>query len=184
MTTALAIVIIIAVIAIAFAVWMFVEKRRTQRLRTQFGSEYDRMVEASGRKQAETELEHRTKRVQRFQIRRLNNEEQARFADSWRREQAHFVDDPRSAVENADRLVGEVMRTRGYPVGEFDRRAADLSVDHPRVVENYRMAHEIALRDSHGEASTEDLRRAMVYYRALFEDLLEEHVVEHEEVRR
>src|SRR5260370_42433631 len=106
MTTALAIVIIIAVIAIAFAVWMFVEKRRTQRLRTQFGSEYDRMVEASGRKQAETELEHRTKRVQRFQIRRLNNEEQARFADSWRREQAHFVDDPRSAVENADRLVG------------------------------------------------------------------------------
>jgi FtsZ-interacting cell division protein ZipA len=184
MTTALAIVIIIAVIAIAFAVWMFVEKRRTQRLRTQFGSEYDRMVEASGRKQAETELEHRTKRVQKFQIRRLNNEEQARFADSWRREQAHFVDDPRSAVENADRLVGEVMRTRGYPVGEFDRRAADLSVDHPRVVENYRMAHEIALHDSHGEASTEDLRRAMVYYRALFEDLLEEHVVEHEEVRR
>ena len=184
MSTALAIVIIIAIIAIAFALWMFIDKRRTQRLRTQFGSEYDRMVEASGRKQAETELEHRTKRVQKFQIRRLNNEEQARFADSWRREQAHFVDDPRSAVENADRLVGEVMRTRGYPVGEFDRRAADLSVDHPRVVENYRMAHEIAIRDSHGEASTEDLRRAMVYYRALFEDLLEEHVVEHEEVKR
>jgi len=76
------------------------------------------------------------------------------------------------------------MRTRGYPVGEFERRAADLSVDHPRMVENYRSAHEIALRDSHGEASTEDLRRAMVHYRALFEDLLEEHVVEHEEVRR
>jgi len=184
MSTLLAIVIVIAVIAIAFAVWMFVDKRRTQRLRTQFGSEYDRIVEASGRKQAETELEQRTKRVQKFQIRRLNPEEQTRYADSWRREQAHFVDDPRSAVENADHLVGEVMRTRGYPVGEFDRRAADLSVDHPRVVQNYRMAHEIALRDARGEASTEDLRQAMVYYRALFEDLLEEHVTEHEEVRR
>jgi hypothetical protein len=184
MTTALAIVIIIAVIAIAFAVWMFVDKRRTQRLRTQFGSEYDRMVEASGRKRAETELESRTKRVQKFRIRPLSSEEQARFAESWRQEQAHFVDDPRAAVENADHLVGEVMRTRGYPVGEFDRRAADLSVDHPRVVENYRSAHEIALRDSRGEASTEDLRRAMVHYRALFEDLLEQQVVEHEEVRK
>jgi len=184
MSTALAIVIVIAIIAIAFAVWMFVDKRRTQRLRTQFGSEYDRMVQASGRKQAETELEHRTKRVQKFQIRKLSTEEQERFAGAWRREQAHFVDDPRSAVENADRLVGEVMRARGYPLGEFELRAADLSVDHPRVIENYRIAHEIAVRDSRGEASTEDLRRAMVAYRALFEDLLEEHVLEHQEVRR
>jgi hypothetical protein len=184
MSTALAIVIIIAVIAIAFAVWMFVDKRRTRRLRNQFGSEYDRMVEASGRKHAETELESRAKRVEKFKIRPLSQEEQARFAESWRREQAHFVDDPRAAVENADHLVGEVMRTRGYPVGEFERRAADLSVDHPRVVENYRSAHEIALRDSRGQASTEDLRRAMVCYRVLFEDLLEEHVVEHQEVRR
>ena len=112
MSTALVIVIIVAIIAIAFAIWMFVDKRRTRRL------------EASGRRQAETELEHRTKRVQKFQIRRLNNEEQARFAESWRQEQAHFVDNPRSAVENADQLVGEVMRTRGYPVGEFERRGA------------------------------------------------------------
>lgn len=184
MSTALAIVIIVAVIAIAFAVWMFVDKRRTQRLRGQFGSEYDRMVQASGRKQAETELESRTKRVQKFQIRPLTKEEQTRFADSWRQEQAHFVDNPRSAVENADRLVGEVMRARGYPVGEFELRAADLSVDHPRVIENYRVAHEIAGRDSRGEASTEDLRRAMVCYRDLFEDLLDQHVIEHEEVRR
>lgn len=184
MSTALAIVIIVAVIAIAFAVWMFVDKRRTQRLRSQFGSEYDRMVQASGRKQAETELESRTKRVQKFQIRPLTKEEQTRFADSWRQEQAHFVDNPRSAVENADRLVGEVMRARGYPVGEFELRAADLSVDHPRVIENYRVAHEIAGRDSRGEASTEDLRRAMVCYRDLFEDLLDQHVIEHEEVRR
>ena len=184
MNTALAIVIIIAVIAIAFAFWMFIEKRRTQRLRTQFGSEYDRMVEASGRKRAETELESRARRVQKFQIHKLSNEEQARFAESWRREQAHFVDDPRSAVENADHLVGEVMRARGYPVGEFERRAADLSVDHSQVVQNYRAAHDIALRDSRGEASTEDLRHAMVCYRALFEDLLGNHVIEHEEVRR
>jgi len=183
MSTTLAIVIVVAIIAIAFALWMFVEKRRTQRLRTQFGSEYDRMVEASGRKSAETELEHRTKRVQKFQLRSLNHEEQARFAESWRQEQAHFVDDPRAAVENADRLVGEVMQARGYPVGEFELRAADLSVDHPQVIENYRIAHEIAIRDSRGQANTEDLRRAMVCYRALFEDLLEEHVVEHQEVR-
>jgi len=94
------------------------------------------------------------------------------------------VDDPCSAVENAGRLVGEVMRARGYPVGEFELRAADLSVDHSRAIENYRIAHEIAVRDSRGGASTEDLRRAMVAYRALFEDLLEEHVLEHREVRR
>ncbi len=184
MSTALAIVIVIAVIAVAFAVWIFFQKQRTQRLRSQFGAEYDRMVQTSGRKQAETELEHRTRRVQKFRIRPLTTEEQGRFADSWRCEQGRFVDDPRDAVEQADRLVGEVMRARGYPVAEFDMRAADLSVDHPRVVENYRKAHEIALRDSQGEASTEDLRQAMVYYRALFEDLLEQHVVEHEEVRR
>lgn len=184
MSTALAIVIVIAIIAIAFGFWMFIEKRRTQRLHTRFGPEYDRMVQASGRRHAETELEHRAKRVEKFQIRKLSNEEQARFADSWRREQTHFVDDPRAAVENADRLVGEVMKARGYPVGEFESRAADLSVDHPRVIENYRIAHEIALRDSGGDASTEDLRKAMVCYRALFEDLLEEHIVEHEEVRR
>ena len=112
MNTTLAIVIIIAVIAIAFAVWTFIEKRRTKRLQTQFGPEYDRMVQASGRTQAETELEHRAKRVESFRLRPLNAEEQARFAESWRREQAHFVDDPRSAVENADRLGGEVMRAR------------------------------------------------------------------------
>ena len=184
MSTVLVIVIIIAVIAVAFGVWTFFDKRRTQRLRTQFGSEYDRMVEASGRRQAETELERRARRVQKFVIRSLNQDEQARFADAWRREQAHFVDDPRNAVENADRLVGEVMRARWYPVGEFELRAADLSVDHPRVIENYRIAHEIAGRDSRGEATTEDLRRAMVCYRALFEDLLEGHAVEHVEVRR
>jgi hypothetical protein len=184
MSPTLAIVIVITVIAITFALWMFIEKRRTQRLRTQFGSEYDRIVQASGRRRAGTELERRSNRVQKFQIRPLNREEQVHFADSWRQEQAHFVDDPRSAVENADRLVGEVMRARGYPIGEFESRAADLSVDHPRVIENYRIAHEIAVRDSRGEATTEDLRRAMVSYRALFEDLLEEHVLEHQEVRR
>jgi hypothetical protein len=122
--------------------------------------------------------------VEKLQIRKLSNEEQTRFAESWRKEQAHFVDGPRSAVENADRLVGEAMKARGYPVGEFEARAADLSVDHPRVIENYRIAHEIALRDSRGEASTEDLRKAMVCYRALVEDLLEEHALEHQEVRR
>ena len=184
MSSALAIVIIvIAVIAIAFAVYMFVENRRTKRLRTRFGPEYDRMVQESGRRHAESELDRRARRVGKFSIRPLTIEERSRYGDAWRKEQAHFVDDPRSAVENADRLVGEVMRARGYPVGEFETRAADLSVDHPRVVSNYRTAHEIAQRDVRGEANTEDLRRAMVHYRALFEELLEEHVLEHEEVR-
>lgn len=183
MSTALAIVIIIAVIAIAFAVWMFIENRRTKNLRTRFGPEYDRMVQESGRRRAESELDRRAKRVEKFPIRPLSMEERSRYGDAWRKEQAHFVDDPRSAVENADRLVGEVMRARGYPVGEFETRAADLSVDHPRVVSNYRAAHEIAEHDKEGQANTEDLRRAMVHYRALFEELLEEHVLEHQEVR-
>ena len=184
MSTVSLIVIIVAIVAIALAAWMFYEKRRTQRLRTRFGPEYDRMVESSGRRPAEATLEERAKRVEKLPIRRLKNEERDRFADRWRQEQALFVDDPRMAVENADRLVIEVMRARGYPMGEFEQRAADISVDHPRVVENYRAAHDIAVRDSQSKVTTEELRRAMVHYRALFEDLLEEHVIVHEEVRR
>ena len=184
MSTVSLILIIIAIVAIAVALWMFFEKRRTQRLRTKFGPEYDRMVQESGRRPAEAALDQRTKRVEKLPIHALRSEEREQFAERWRHEQARFVDDPRLAVENADRLVIEVMRARGYPIGEFDQRAADISVDHARVVENYRAAHEIAVKDSRSKVTTEELRRAMVHYRALFEDLLEQDVIVQEEVRR
>jgi len=128
---------------------------------------------------AERELEHREKRVEKFQIRPLSNEERERFTEEWRMTQEKFVDDPRGAVAEADGLVHRAMKTRGYPIaGEFDDRAADLSVDHPRVVEHYRAGHEIAARDATNAASTEDLRLAMRHYRELFEDLLGHHVAE------
>jgi FtsZ-interacting cell division protein ZipA len=184
MSTVSLILIGVAIVAIAVAAWMLLEKRKTQRLRSKFGPEYDRMVEESGRRPAETTLDERAKRVEKLPIHTLKNDEREQFAERWRQEQAKFVDDPRLAVEGADRLVIEVMRARGYPMGEFEQRAADISVDHPRVVENYRMAHEIAVRDSRSKVTTEDLRRAMMYYRALFEDLLEQHVMAHEEVRK
>ena len=184
MSTVSLIPIVVAIVAIAVAAWMFLENRKTQRLRLKFGPEYDRRVEESGRRPAEATLDERAKRVEKLPIRALKNDEREQFAERWRQEQAKFVDDPRLAVEAADRLVIEVMRARGYPMGEFEQRAADISVDHPRVVENYRMAHEIAVRDSRSKVTTEELRRAMVYYRALFEDLLEQHVTAHEEVRK
>jgi FtsZ-interacting cell division protein ZipA len=179
------ILIVVAIVAIIFAAWMFVQKQRTQKLRSKFGPEYDKAIgQHRDRSHAEAALEQRAKRVAEFHIRPLKNEERARYADNWRAEQALFVDDPRNAVAHADSLVQEVMKVRGYPVGDFEQNAADLSVDHPRVVENYRAAHAIAIRDSKGEGSTEDLRQAMVSYRVLFEDLLQQQVTEHEEVRR
>jgi hypothetical protein len=185
MSTATWVVLIIAVAAIAVAAWMYLRTKQTQRLKSQFGPEYDRLVEERGNAQrAEDELARREKRVEKFRIRHLTREECDRFADAWRIEQERFVDDPRAAVSRADQLVGEAMKARGYPVGDFEQRAADLSVEHPRVVEHYRAAHEVALVDSRGQASTEDLRRAMKHYRSLFEDLLDRHVTPHEEVRR
>jgi hypothetical protein len=185
MSTATWVILIIAIAAIAVAAWMYLHAKQTQRLKSHFGPEYDRVVDARGDvRRAEDELARREKRVEKFRIRHLNADECDRFADAWRIEQERFVDDPRVAVSRADELVQQAMRTRGYPVGDFEQQSADLSVDHPRVVEHYRAAHELALRDSHGEASTEDLRRAMKHYRSLFEDLLDRHVTTHEEVRR
>jgi len=184
MSPVVTIVIIIAAIAIAVALWLFIEKQRSKRLHSKFGPEYDRAVGEMGRRRAEAALEDRSKRVRRFTIRSLSDGERARFADEWRREQTRFVDEPAGAEAGADRLVIEVMSARGYPMGEFDQRAEDISVDHPQVVQNYRAAHDIALRDSRKQATTEDLRQAMVHYRALFEDLLEERLLVHEEVPR
>jgi hypothetical protein len=164
---------------------MYILKKRTQDLRSRFGPEYDKAIDVHGdRTHAESDLVTREKRVAKFNIRSLRADERAKYAEDWRMEQSLFVDDPRTAVKHADILVQDVMRQRGYPVRDFEQNAADLSVDHPRVVENYRVAHEIAIRDGRGQSTTEDLRKAMVSYRDLFEDLLEQPVDRPVEVRR
>jgi len=172
MSTLTIVVIAIAVIAVAFAIIMYMQKERTRRLRGQFGPEYDRLAMNQGNSKAEQELLNRQKRLEKLHIRELNQAEIDRFAEAWRNVQTRFVDAPRDAVAQADRLIGEVMAARGYPMSDFEQRSADISVDHPHVVENYRTAHMIAGRDAAGRANTEDLRQAMVHYRALFEDLL------------
>ena len=186
MSTATFIVLIIAIVAVAIAIWAVLRMRNTQRLRTKFGPEYDRLIQSEGdRTRAEQELARREKRVNKFNIRELSPQERSRFAAAWTNEQSNFVDDPRNAVIQADTLVTELMTARGYPMGDFRTLAADVSVEHPRVVGNYREAHDIAEMCRHGEGSTEQMRQAMVHYRALFEDLLGASVVEkHVEVTR
>src|SRR5512132_1108054 len=167
----------VAVILIAgITAWLFLRKRRTEKLRTQFGgSEYDRAVKEDGsRRHAEAGLKERTERVESLSIRPLAPGDRARFVESWRRVESRFVDGPGGAVTEADQLLGDVMSKRGYPVSDFEQRAADISVDHPLVLQNYRTAHEIALRQTKGEANTEDLRQARSHYRTLFEELVSE----------
>ena len=179
-TIELALVIALAVIVVtAIAAWLFFRKRHTGRLRTQFGeAEYDRAVkEVGGRRYAEAELKERTERVESLNIRPLAAGDRARFVELWRRVQARFVDGPGGAVTEADQLLRDVMSTRGYPVTDFEQRAADISVDHPLVMENYRTAHAIAIRQTQGRANTEDLRQAMIHYRTLFEELVGEREV-------
>jgi hypothetical protein len=176
-TTQIAVIIALAVIVVVgIATLLFRRKRRTQRLRGKFGgAEYARAVKEGGsRRHAEAGLDKRTERVEAFHVRPLAPGDRARFEDSWRRVQARFVDGPAVAIAEADQLLGEVMSTRGYPVSDFEQRAADISVDYPLVMENYRTAHEIALRQTKGkeQASTEDLRQAMIHYRTLFEELV------------
>jgi hypothetical protein len=172
---------LIAVAVIALAAWMHLKKKQTMRLRSRYGPEYDRLTEIEGGQGgAEKTLHQREKRVERFNLVPLSPEDRDRFAEAWQQEQAGFVDDPRSAVANADMLVTEVMQARGYPMGDFEQRAADISVNHPLVVKNYRIAHAIALRDSRDETGTEDLRTALLHYRMLFEDLLTGHAAEPE----
>ena len=177
--------VVALIVAIGVAIWLYTQKRKTEELRGRFGPEYDRTVQETGDRQAaERALWERTERVEQLHIRPLEPSERDAFANRWRSAQAQFVDDPKGAISQADRLVAEVMQARGYPVGEFEQRAADISVDHPRVVEHYRAAHEIAQRSERGDAATEDLRQAMVHYRALFEDLLETGATTQSEVRR
>jgi len=150
--------------------------RASARLRSRFGPEYENAVHEYGdRTRAEQALEKRAERTEKYNMRSLTKEEQQHFNDEWRGAQARFVDDPPAAIHDADHLVCEVMRLRGYPMADFDRRAEDLSVDHPAVVRTYRAAHAIAVTEKDGHATTEDLRRAMVFYRELFDELLETH---------
>jgi len=164
---------VIVVVALALVGWLVWQQDRTRRLRSRYAGEYDRTVGELGRRRGEAELVHRQKRVRQLDIRALSAAERERFVGDWRRVQEQFVDDPESAVTRGNELVDEVMRARGYPIADFDRQVADLSVDHPRVVSNYRIARDTARKHERGTASTEDLRQAMVLYRDLFEDLLE-----------
>lgn len=174
-TVVLIVLVIIAVIVIAAIAFANSRKRRSRKLRERFGPEYERVLQQEGDpRRAEGVLEFRQKRREKYKMRPLSDADRSSFGVRWNEVQARFVDDPRGAVTVADSLVTDVMQTRGYPIGEFDQRAADLSVDYPRIVENYRAAHEIAMRHSAGKASTEDLRQAMVHYRELFQELLDE----------
>ena len=170
---ALAVAVILVIAGLA---WLYLRKRRntTAVLRKKFGPEYDRAVKVHGsERKAEGKLEDREKRVEKLNLRDLDPIEHQRFSKRWESVQSRFIDSPKGAVTEADDLVSSLMKTRGYPVSEFDQRAADISVDHPRVVENYRSAHEIALRVGKDAATTEDLRTAMIHYRSLFEELVQ-----------
>jgi hypothetical protein len=168
------VIAVVVIVAVALAVWAAMRKRRTEGLRQQFGPEYDRTVEETGRERdAESELEARRRRREELDIRPLAPGARTRYADEWRSVQTRFVDDPSGAVVQADALVTQVMRERGYPMDDFEQRAADVSVDHADVVGDYRRAHDISTRSANGEAETEDLRQAMVHYRSLFEELLD-----------
>jgi len=168
-------VLVVAVVLLAIAlVWLWMRQRQRSRgLREQFGSEYDQTVEQAGsRRQAERELDARRERVSDLHIVELSEEESKTFASKWAEVQQHFVDKPSEAISEADNLVTRVMDRRGYPMSDFDQRAADISVDHPDVVSEYRDARAIAERNANGGASTEELRQAMLHYRSLFDELL------------
>lgn len=178
MTSAQIAVIAVIVIALIAAVVVIVLRNRTTKLRAQFGPEYDRAVAKTGnRLKAEAELERVEKRVKRYPLRPLTAVDRKQFQQSWRAIQGMFVDDPAGAFMEADKLLGTVMLTRGYPPTDFEHRAAEISVEHAEVVEHYRAGHEIALRQAQRLASTEDLRKGMVHYRALFDELMEEEPV-------
>jgi hypothetical protein len=169
------VLVIAAVLVVAAVIWFLVRQARTRGLQRDFGPEYDRTMSRAGdRGLAEFDLRDRRERVNALDVRPLSRSDHDRFATEWMKVQAEFVDAPAAAVSDADSLIQQLMATRGYPVEDFDRRAADLSVEHPDVVENYRSAHSIAVKEDRedGDGDTEALRKAMVYYRSLFDELL------------
>ncbi len=167
-------VVIIVVALIVIAAIMIVRARRSKHLKQQFGPEYDRTLSMQGdSRQAEAILIEREKRVEKFTLRPLTPVDRQRFAAEWTAIQNRFVDDPSMAVTEADKLVTTVMAARGYPMADFEQRAADISVNYPTVVQNYRSAREFTVRHALGQSTTEQLRQAMVYFRSLFDELLE-----------
>jgi hypothetical protein len=170
-TSALIILAVVAVVAIIVTV-LALKTRRTQQLKSHFGPEYGRAMQETGNKaRAEAKLEKLEKRVHGFKLSPLSPSARAEFVAEWQKIQGRFVDDPKDALTEADQLVQKMLTVQGYPMTDFEQRAADISVDHPRVVENYRAGHDIALRHAQGRASTEDMRQAMIHYRALFNEL-------------
>jgi hypothetical protein len=168
--------VVVLVMIVAFvAVFTRLRARRTDQLRQRFGTEYERTIGRSGDvRRAEAALQARETRVERLRIRPLTTDEIRRFSAEWQNVQARFVDEPAGALAQADRLIGDIMVARGYPVGDFEQRVDDISVDHPNVVMNYRAARAIADEHARHPVSTEDMRQAMVHYRALFRDLVED----------
>ena len=167
---AIAAVAVVVIAVIAALAW---SSYQTKRLKSRFGPEYDAVLRRTGSKaKAEKELRQRERRVEKFQIVPLSATDVAKFSNAWSRLQGSFVDDPKGVLIEADKLVRDLLNKRGYPVADFDLRAADISVDHPIVVDNYRAAQRIVSLDQRGEASTEDLRKAVVHFRALFDELL------------
>src|SRR5262252_651447 len=167
------VMIAVAIAIIIVAALVIVRNKRSERLQSRFGPEYERTVHETGNvRKAEATLQARETRVERFHIRPLTREDATWFSDEWRRVQAQFVVDPANATIQADRLVGEAMTARGYPVGDFEQRVEDISVDHPDIVMNYRAARAIIEEHARHPVSTEDMRQAMVHYRALFKDLI------------
>jgi len=165
-------VVVLVIIGLLLAS-SFSSRNRSKRLQDRFGTEYDRTVQTLGdKKKAQTELDERQKHVAGLNIKPLSAADRERYQANWAAIQSKFVDEPGQAIGNADRLIMEVMQVRAYPVSDFEQRAADISVSYPALVSNYRAAREIALKNEHQEANTEDLRQALIHYRSLFEELL------------
>jgi hypothetical protein len=167
--------LIILGLVIMIAVFMYVENRRknTAGFKKRFGSEYDRAVVTHGsERKAEAKLADRETRVEKLNIRELGATERERFLVDWTTVQSRFVDHPKGAVTEADELVTSLLQTRGYPLAGFEQRAADVSVDYPRLMENYRAAQAIAVRNGKPDATTEELRTAMIHYRSIFDELV------------
>ena len=169
----LALIVGLAVIVLGVVAWLYLQRQRSSRLRSRFGSEYEHLISETGnRRKAEALLESREKRVRRLSLQRLAEGDRERFVKRWHQAQAHFVDNPGTALREADELVEDVLQAKGYPPADFEERAGDVSVDHPQVIPKYRTAHDIATKERHNAASTEELRQAFVCYRELFEELL------------
>lgn len=173
-TTIIIVVVLVLVVLGALLAPIMARRKRSEKLHDQFGNEYDHTVEAmGGEKKAHKEFEERQSHVDSLDIQPLTVETRDRYREDWAAVQSRFVDEPGQAIEDADHLIVEVMRTRAYPVSDFEQRAADISVQYPTLVSNYRAAKEIAIKNKQNEANTEELRQALIYYRSLFEELLE-----------